>query len=1071
MAEQENHNLCVGGSNPFAAIAIMKLIEEYLAGIEELDKSVDEVARILNHNNQELDSLTEKLGILFGLFTRGDELSSIIRTTSANLAQAINSKKSDFLFRENFLKMSGKRLTELSQLLKSLIDLLHQMRGKAGHFLKSAQALIYLAKNTEIKAYQSRNEGKGLAIIARQALSLACNGQIPLHKFGVLLEGLAGLTTPSLEEMKTVVAMSRSSVELLAKSITSLKTIDETITALRKIITRIEGDKEVFTHLRDNVQAGLEFLKNQLSYSRNAMDDLSIRSTQMRSSAYSLRTLSELLVDSTHNSNIYVANQFRYLLKENKRLVSKLSVGKKPPIFPAELSQNIVDINKQLTKLNDSIQFLGEFKEALGLGLGQIIEYGNQIQEFFQRIEVISKNLDKLSNNLINEFKKVDELTGEITNVLNRLKTLTIFAKIEQGRSQIYRKTIEPVVQEFIQLARGTEDVLAQIKELISRSKDLIQKTKTTVVTTKLPQAVSMPDYSRIKIFIDELLRVFESQLDYIKKISERAKGLDRNNRKLMNSWQEYELAVGLVIDKTDRLDKIPELHYSGVVPITRKEQVVRINLVDDPMTLKPELKTDTNSHKVISNFSTGLFQFGEGVELNLGICEDYEISEDGKEYILKMREGIKYHNGERLRIEHIKRAFLKALSGPNFSFFNMIQGAEQYIQDEGVGLKGIDIIDNRTLRIRLEYPFLPILANLATDIVDPYIDDELPQGIGPFRLVSWEKRRRIILEAFDDYFEGRPSIDELHFLIVNDPKTYELFLEGKLDIYQPSQPMFSKMEPGLRRLRHSIPELSTYYICMNCQKKPFNNKLVRKALAYAIDQEYLVKNFMAESAIPARGIFPPSLRVFNRRLKGYNYDLNQARQLLKKAGYQHGLPDQYPFDIVNAGPVVEWAGYIKESLEKLGIRIELNPLPSDILLEKSFSGRSILALRGWLSDNGDPDNFLYPLFHTQSFGRTGNTSFFSEPNVDKKIEQARRIRNLNERIALYREIEEIILDECPVVFLYHSVQNVLIQKRILGFKAHPLGLIRGKYIVSRTRDDINNFIKHRTSDLVGLKT
>ncbi len=1049
----------------------MNLIEEYLAGIEELDKSVDKVAHILDNNNEELDFLTEKLGILFSLFNRGDELGSIIRSTSVHLSRVINNKKSDFLLRENFLKITSKRLKELSQSLRELIDLLNKMRGNAGHFLNSAQTLIYLAKNTEIKAYRSRHEGKGLAIIARQVYSLACNARIPLQKFGKLLDGLSDLTAPYLAEMTRVMGISQNSAELLSRSIASLKMIDGSITALRKIIVRIEDDKEVFRHLKESVQAGLELLKNQLFYSRNAMDDLSIRSSQMSSSAHNLKTLYELLTEPGHNSNFYVINQFKYLFDENRRIAEKLSVERKAPVFPEELVRSITDIDKRLSKLHDSIQSLDEFERSLGSGMEQIIDYENQIQSFFQKMETTAKNLDKLFNRLTKEFDEVDKFTREIGKVLGKLKSLTMFAKIEQGRSRDYHNIIMPVVQEFVHITQDTENVLAQIEELIYQCKVLIQSTKTEIIFSELPSTADIPEYSKIKIFVDEIIRVFKEQLNYIRSITDWTRDFDEKNRKLIRQWREYKFTVKSLVDMTVRLSDIPELHYPAPAAIIRKRRVLRINIVDDPITLKPDLRTDSNSHKVICNFSTGLFQFGEGVELNFGICDDYEISEDGKEYILKIREGVKYHNGEKLKIEHIKDAFIKALSGPDFGFFNMIQGAHKFSRDKKQGVSGVEIIDNHTLRIKLEYPFLPILSNLATNIVDPYIDDELPAGVGPFRLVAWDKGRRIVLEAFDEYFEGRPSVDELHFLIVNENEAHELFLQGKLDIYQPSLAMFSRMNLELKRLRQSVAELSTNYICINCQKKPFDDKLVRKAIAYAVDQEYLVKNFMPEGAIPARGVFPPSMRVFNRRLTGYNYDPAKARELLREAGYKNGLSDSYPFDIVNAEPVIECCEYIKDCLEKIGIKIELNPLPSDIMLEKTFTNRSILSLRGWLSDNGDPDNFLFPLFHTQAFGRTGNTFFFSNPEIDKKIEQARRIRNLNGRIALYRKIEEMILDECPGVFLSHSVQNILLQKYVLGFKIHPLGLIRGKYVVLKERKDADYFARHRTSRFVGLRT
>ncbi len=361
---------------------------------------------------------------------------------------------------------------------------------------------------------------------------------------------------------------------------------------------------------------------------------------------------------------------------------------------------------------------------------------------------------------------------------------------------------------------------------------------------------------------------------------------------------------------------------------------------------------------------------------------------------------------------------------------------------------------------IRLDYPFLPFLANFAANIADPYITGEFPIGAGPFMITSYEKNKKISLIANDFYYEGRPAVDELGFIIIDDPQIgYELFKNGTLSIYHPNSESIKKIKIESPELLYSIPEFSVQFININCQKSPFNNKLVRQAINYAIDKEKMVEYFLKDMAIPARGIFPPSMRVYNRRLKGYEYNPEKSKLLLREAGFEDWLPDIYPMDVSDSPSSIKRGEFVREALAKVGIKIELNPLPWHILIEKSYKGNSIISFQGWISDNGDPDNFLYPLFHTRSFGYAGNTFFFSHPEIDRMIEEGRRIRNFNQRINFYQELEEKILDEAPGVFLYHSLENIAIQRNILGMKPHPLSLIRLKYISTLGEDLIEKVV------------
>jgi peptide/nickel transport system substrate-binding protein len=377
-----------------------------------------------------------------------------------------------------------------------------------------------------------------------------------------------------------------------------------------------------------------------------------------------------------------------------------------------------------------------------------------------------------------------------------------------------------------------------------------------------------------------------------------------------------------------------------------------------------------------------------------------------------------------------------------------MIAGAKSVGTKKSTTLTRIKIINSSTLSVTLDYPCPSFLANLATHYADPYIDDQLPAGLGPFKLDHWDTGKEIILTPFDEYYEGRPTIDELHFLIIrNDREAYELFKQGRLSIYLPGSAMVRKIKTESPQLLYTIPELSLCYLCMNCQQEPFSNKRVRQAISYAIDKQKFVATFFKDTAIMAQGVFPPSLNVPAEARLGYSYDPRKARELLNESGYPQGLPDTYLFDVGATPALLDQAEFVKTNLSDIGISIDINAMSAPELMKKTAAGKSALSFQHWLSDSGDPDDFVYPLFHSSLPGVTPNASRVSLPDLDQEIDRARTMRSHAERKLAYRKIERQILDEAPGVFLYHRLLNIAAQHAILGLKPFPLGYVRAKYL------------------------
>jgi len=1025
-------------------------IETFVKDSVALTNKVDVFSQSLSVQGDSLNELIERLEQLFQLFSRSDNLIKIIRDYSTSFKRDVLGFRHNLTEQELRIQEMTERVSAVRTQLLTIEELFGVIQSESVRFVTSAQSLAYLAKNTEIRAYQAKGEGRGLAIIAKETLALARLAQVPFRNLGGLLDNLKDIARPVARELEGTSEVSARSYDLLSKTIDSLQTIDETNSFLQKIITGIEQNTAVYHQLKNKVSGGMTVLKDQLQNSFKTVDDLSIHSSEIHALAQVLSDLDairrELAADPARSGR---EQNYRFWVQENLKIIGKLAAGKEPPLFPEAVNKDITLIQKQIAELGVAMRELVRYGESLGSGMGEISNLETRIEQYYRDTRGIFDRLHDLGGKLKQEFAAMEDLLAETGKISAKIKTLSVFARIEEGRCpKESRNVISPVVAEFVRLEQETEKAFLNVRprftELQKQIRELIRNTAIGDKAGFRP-----PDYAKIKLYLDDIIRVFSEEESAVQDVVRIAGRLMQNNPQFKRDWQDYENAVTKITHTRRDFEAILQSEIKTVAPaVIRSIAAIAINLNNDPVTLCPDLKTDETSHAVIMNFSAGLFEFGPGSDILPGVCDEYDISPDSSEYVFRIREGVRYHDGQKLKIEDLRDGLLRALTGPNAGFFDMIQGGQDYHVSQRSDRVAVKVVNNRTLLVRLDYPFLPILANLATNVADPYRPGDLPVGLGPFRITDWQRGENLVLRSHKDYYGGQPAIDELRFLIVkNSADAYEMFKRGELDIFEPSTDQLESIKEEYPRQLKSSAELSVQFLGMNCQRFPFNNKLIRKAISYAVDSRRFIRDCMGGDGIPARGVFPPSMRVYNPKLEGYHYNIDRARSMMAEAGYPKGLPDPCLLEVNDNAISVRRAEFIRDSLAEIGVKIEISQWPWNILLERSYSGKALLNLQGWVSDNGDPDNFLYPLFHSRSFGSPGNTFFYANPEIDRDLDNARKIRNMNQRIKIYRQLENRILDDAPAVFLFHTMQHYLVSEKVRGFKNHPLGLVRVRHL------------------------
>jgi oligopeptide transport system substrate-binding protein len=499
--------------------------------------------------------------------------------------------------------------------------------------------------------------------------------------------------------------------------------------------------------------------------------------------------------------------------------------------------------------------------------------------------------------------------------------------------------------------------------------------------------------------------------------------------------------------------------------------KVLHLAIDTDPKNLDPIGISDTISDGVARKVYNMLVRFNEKLEVVPDLCEKYVISPDGKTYTFTLRKGVKFHNGREVKASDAVYSLTRLLSSESKRpewLMPMVKGSEAHFKDPKVEL-GIKTVDDYTLTIELNVPFAPFIMHLCTsncaivareaveDLSKPFARN--PVGTGGFILKEWKNSEVVRFVRNENYFVTRPKLDEIQFHIVKDGNTrLEQFFLGELDACSeiPNGRVKESVEKAGKENVFELETLRTNYIGIGMPNGNFKdkadvkplgtNKLVRQAINYAIDREYLCNTTLEGRGIPAKGILPPGMTGwFTEGRPGWPKDTEKAKSLLSQAGYPEGkgLPT-LTFLHRNDANTKMIAQVIVSDLEKIGIKCELQARDWNSFLEMVEQEPKQMFQLGWVADYPDPDNFLYVLFNSKQFGAPGNHTWYSNPEVDRLTEEARAKIDMKERIPLYRKAEDIILEDSPWICTYHVRNVLLLRKNIKGIRERATALDTG---------------------------
>jgi peptide/nickel transport system substrate-binding protein/oligopeptide transport system substrate-binding protein len=417
----------------------------------------------------------------------------------------------------------------------------------------------------------------------------------------------------------------------------------------------------------------------------------------------------------------------------------------------------------------------------------------------------------------------------------------------------------------------------------------------------------------------------------------------------------------------------------------------------------------------------------------------------------------VKFHHGRELTSDDVVYSFTRLIDPQTKStaaeLFANVRGARDFRNGQTKQVAGLRAVDRYTVEVILDevsLPFVSVLAVGPTKIVPREVAERLgenfglsPVGTGPFRFAKWERGREIVLSSNPEYFGGPPKLSRVVFRVFPGAPfdaIYEEFQKGHLeDSPLPSRDYRRVVRSGghlyVKRLMFSHRHYG-----LNTRVKPLDDRRVRQALIYAIDRQALVDEVFLGRHTVARGILPPGTLGFNPDVKSYPYDPDRARELLAQAGYPggHGLGTLPVWSSVKHEGILREHEQIRRQLEEVGVRADFHYLPEWPVFFRMLGERRFpVFLHAWFADVPDPDNFLFKLFHSRS-----PRNFFGYANrrVDELLLRAQKEQEIARRVELYRRAEQLIMDDAPIIPIFHYTYERLFQPYVRSIEVNGLG-------------------------------
>jgi oligopeptide transport system substrate-binding protein len=487
--------------------------------------------------------------------------------------------------------------------------------------------------------------------------------------------------------------------------------------------------------------------------------------------------------------------------------------------------------------------------------------------------------------------------------------------------------------------------------------------------------------------------------------------------------------------------------------------------LGSDPITLDPAIAADAGSATFIAEVFSGLVTIDKDLKIAPDIAERWEISPDGKTYTFFLRKNAQFHDGRPVEAADFKYSMERtAKLGQSTSttadaYLGDIVGARDVVRGRATTISGIQVIDSSTLRITIDDSkpyFIAKLTYPTAFVVDknqvesnPRNWTRKPNGTGPYKLQEWRLNERIILVANDKFYLGAPSVKRVLYNLAGGSSLTQ-YENGEIDVSGIGLNDIERIQSprdALNKEYVKAASLSIDYLGFNVKTPPFDDPKVRLAFAESIDREQIAKVVLKSMFPVANSIMQPGLPGYDPSAKAPPFDPAAAKQLLadSKYGGPKGLP-QITLTEVGSGAT---AGFDTQAIiemwkTNLGVDVAISQSEAAAFFDDLDRGKLQVFTSGWIMDYPDPEDIIDLLFYSTS--RQNNTKY-ANPAFDDLVLRARTEQDVEKRLKLYRDAEQILLKDVPWVPLFFGYQHFVVKPNVKGYDPRPMIIPRLRFV------------------------
>jgi len=497
-------------------------------------------------------------------------------------------------------------------------------------------------------------------------------------------------------------------------------------------------------------------------------------------------------------------------------------------------------------------------------------------------------------------------------------------------------------------------------------------------------------------------------------------------------------------------------VYVKPAATLTSKTKPIVLGTTDKLTVLDPAKTYDFYTWEVFHNIGEGLLKYKPGTtELTPGIAESYEVSPDGLEYTFKLREGLKFTDGEPLDAAAVKWSIdrvMKLALDPSWlvsAFVDRVEVVDTY-RVKFILKEAVSFFPSLVATT----PYFPVSSK---SFPEDKVAEPLEGHYGPYKIKKWVRDVELILEANPDYYGAAPKSEIFVVKFYKDAATMRMAVQtGEIDIaWKTLRPMdvIDLKAIGKQRVLEAPGPYIRYIVC-RCNKPPFDNALLRKAIAAAMDRARICEEAYKGTVKPLYSMIPMGMwshiDAFEEEYGERNLEL--ARKLLTEAGYSKDKPFEFEFwyTPTHYGDLeADVAAIIKESLEETGLmKVTLKSAEWATYAAKYMAeGVMPIFLLGWYPDYIDPDDYTSCFLHSKWSPDLG--VFYSNPEMDELLDQARTEIEIEKRTDLYTKVQKLMAEEAPVIPFFQGILTAAVQPDIKGVVLDPVMLLR-YYLIYR---------------------